>query len=66
MHATALFTTYFHHLAYLYAHAELFNNTCNGEYVILQQLAGQCLNLDRAMAGLQTSCHLLFDSESLF
>lgn len=52
MHATALSTTYFHHLAYLYAHAELFNNTCNGEYVILQQLAGQCLNLDRAMAGL--------------
>lgn len=55
-----------HPLAYLYVHAKLLDNACNGQYVILQQLAGQCLNLEGALGGLQTCCHLLFDPESLF
>lgn len=52
-------------LVYLHVHAEPFDNACDGEYVILQQLAGQRLDLDRAMFGLETCCHLLFDPEGL-
>ncbi len=52
-------------LVYLYVHAELLDNACDSQYVILQQLAGKCLHLDGALGGLQTCCHLLFYPERL-
>ncbi|KAK5910058.1 hypothetical protein CesoFtcFv8_003929 [Champsocephalus esox] len=51
---------------YLYVHAKLLDNACNGQYVILQQLAGQCLNLEGVLGRLQACCHFLSDPESLF
>ena len=52
-------------LVYLYAHAKLLDNLCDCHYVTLQQLVRKCIDLDGALRGLQTSCHLLFDPESL-
>lgn len=51
--------------AYLYVYTKLLHNACDGQYVILQQLAGKCLDLDRAPSGLQTVCDVLFDPEGL-
>lgn len=52
-------------LVYLYIDAELFDNACDSEYVVLQKSMGEDLRLEGALGGLQTGCHLLFDPESL-
>ncbi len=50
---------------YLYVQAELLDNSCDSQNVILQQFAGKRLDLDGALRGLQTCCYFLFDPESL-
>lgn len=64
IHITRMFKKTFP-LIYLYVHVKLLDDARDGQDVILQQLAGKRLNLDRAVGGLQTRCHLLFDPESL-
>ena len=50
---------------YLYIHAELFDNVCDRDYVVLQQPMEMDPSLDGALGGPQASSHLFFDPESL-